>query len=197
MEEFNNNNKPEQQNEFNGYNSENSNENPANNGGGNSPYADVNPYENPNPYTSNFNPYTTEGNRYASDYGVSPERKERKGLGIAGMILGILSLIFCCVWYLSLPCAIIGLILSIVSQKAKSNGFALSGIIMCGFGLAFALLITISTFALFGSFIEEFMKAFESALESISGDSSGGSSFDHNNGAIVNLFNFIKGILKR
>ncbi|MBR3864435.1 MAG: DUF4190 domain-containing protein [Clostridia bacterium] len=194
MEEFKNDNQFEENITKNENEQPNENENKDN-----SPYADVNPYENPNPYTSNFNPYTSDSDNYASDYGVNNQKKERKGLGIAGMVLGIVSMVLCCAWYIALPCSLIGLILSIVSQKSKGNGFAVAGIILCSFALAFALLIFLSVVSLFGTFFEEFMKAFESAWESASGDlyGSDSSSFDHNNGAIINLFNFIKGIFKR
>ena len=187
MEEFNN------DNQFN-KNTPN-NESNANENKGNSPYADVNPYENPNPYTSSFNPYTSDSDNYASDYDASNQRKDKKGLGVAGMVLGIVGLVLCCAWYISLPCAAIGLILSIVSQKAKGNGFAVAGIVLCSFALAFSLLILLSVVTLLGAFFEELMKEFESALEEYSSGSD--SSFDHNNGAIINLFNFVKGIFKR
>ncbi len=201
MEEFRNKNQFEEKPEdFKGGTPENNQEDQnANNNDTNSPYADVNPYENTNPYTSSFNPYTSSGNNYSSDYGVNNQRKERKGLGIAGMVLGIISMVLCCAWYIALPCSLIGLIFSIVSQKSKANGFALAGIILCSFSLAFALLICLSVVSLFSAFFEEFMKAFESALESASDGLSGSdsSSFDHNNGAIINIFNFVKGIFKR
>ena len=68
-----------------------------------------------------------------------------KGAGIAGMILGIASLVFMCYFYISLPCAIVGLILSISSKsKAKKagmkNGFSVAGIITSAIGLGIAVL---------------------------------------------------------
>lgn len=68
-----------------------------------------------------------------------------KGAGIAGMILGIASLVFMCYFYISLPCAIVGLILSISSKsKAKKagmkNGFSVAGIITSAIGLGIAIL---------------------------------------------------------
>ena len=39
-----------------------------------------------------------------------------KGLGIASMVLGIVSLVFFCVLYLAIPCAIVGIILGIVQE---------------------------------------------------------------------------------
>ena len=56
-----------------------------------------------------------------------------KGLGIASMVLGIISLVLFCIWYISVPCAIIAMALGGVAvSKAKSvgasNGMAVAGI---------------------------------------------------------------------
>lgn len=69
-----------------------------------------------------------------------------KGLGITGMVLGIISLVFFCVFYIGLPCAIIGLVLSIVSaSKAKSvgqkNGMATAGIICSAISIGLGLIV--------------------------------------------------------
>ena len=46
-----------------------------------------------------------------------------KGLGITSMVLGIVSLALFCVWYLAIPCAIVGVILGCMSySKAKQAG---------------------------------------------------------------------------
>ena len=63
-----------------------------------------------------------------------------RGLGIAGLILGILSLLFSAAWLLSGICGVLGVIFSAVAlSKAKkagrSNGVALGGLICGIFGL--------------------------------------------------------------
>lgn len=68
-----------------------------------------------------------------------------KGIGIAGMILGIASLVCCCEGIIAGPCALIGLILSIVgvskaSKAGAKNGFAIAGIVCASIGLIFAAL---------------------------------------------------------
>ena len=69
-----------------------------------------------------------------------------KGLGITGMVLGIVSLVFFCVFYIGLPCAIIGLVLSIVSaSKAKAvgqkNGMATAGVICSAISIGLGLIV--------------------------------------------------------
>ena len=56
-------------------------------------------------------------------------------MAVASMVLGIVSLVLFCVWYISIPCAIIGLVLGFVA-KGKANrgeggggGMAIAGIV--------------------------------------------------------------------
>ena len=83
-----------------------------------------------------------------------------KGLGVASMVLGIVSLVLFCIWYLAIPCAIIGAALGGVAQsKAKAagvkNGMAVAGItcscIALGVAILF-LLLGIIGLASIGSF---------------------------------------------
>lgn len=69
-----------------------------------------------------------------------------KGLSIASMITGIASLVMLCVLYLSVPAAIVGLVLGIISSnKAKEvgmkNGMATAGIICSSIALGISILI--------------------------------------------------------
>lgn len=70
------------------------------------------------------------------------------GLAIAGMVLGIVSLALFCVYWLAIPCAIVGLILSIIGLKkskvvGKGHGMALAGVITSIVALGLAILIII------------------------------------------------------
>ena len=87
--------------------------------------------------------------------GVAPseEKKSTSGLAVASMVCGILSIVGCCIWYMGIILAIVGLVLGIISQAKQKNGFSLAGIITSAFGLAFgiiALIIVIASFAIYG-----------------------------------------------
>ena len=56
--------------------------------------------------------------------------QESKGLSIASMVLGIVSLVFFCIIYLSIPCAILALIFGFVGNKKGGKGMAITGIIL-------------------------------------------------------------------
>ena len=76
---------------------------------------------------------------------VAPVTVPGKGQGVASMVLGIISLVLFCIWYIALPCAIISLILGAVgSSNAKKagmkNGMATAGIVMSCIALGLALL---------------------------------------------------------
>lgn len=73
-----------------------------------------------------------------------------KGLGIASMVLGIVSLAIFCAWYLAIPCAIIGAALGGVAQsKAKAagvkNGMAVAGIACSCVSLGISVLVLLWT----------------------------------------------------
>jgi len=88
-----------------------------------------------------------------------------KGLGIAGMVLGIVSLALWCWIYVAIPCAIVGLILSAVGlKKAKDagmkNGMAVAGIVCSSIALGILIIIWISTALLVSSVESELEDAF-------------------------------------
>lgn len=70
---------------------------------------------------------------------------ERKGFAIASLVLGILSLVLCCIYGGFL--GILGLIFGIVSlaKKESKMGMAIAGIITSAFGLVYGILMVMAT----------------------------------------------------
>jgi len=58
------------------------------------------------------------------------EQQESKGMSIAAMVLGIVAVVFCCVAYISIPCAILALIFGFVGKKKGGKGMAIAGIVL-------------------------------------------------------------------
>lgn len=56
--------------------------------------------------------------------------EEKKGLSIAAMVLGIISIVLFCIWYVSLPCAILAIIFGIVGMKKGGKGMAIAGLVL-------------------------------------------------------------------
>lgn len=72
---------------------------------------------------------------------TAPE--EKKGLSVAAMILGIISLVFFCVWYLSIPCAIIAIVLGVLGRKKGGKGMATAGIVLGIIAIILVVLILV------------------------------------------------------
>lgn len=67
-----------------------------------------------------------------------------KTMGIVGLILGIVSIVFgCCIFFLAIPCGIVGIILSAIAMKKakaarRKNNVALAGLICSIIGTVWA-----------------------------------------------------------
>lgn len=55
---------------------------------------------------------------------------ENKGFSIASMVLGIISIVLFCIWYLSIPCAILAIIFGVVGMKKGGKGMAIAGLVL-------------------------------------------------------------------
>lgn len=88
--------------------------------------------------------------------------KDRKGLAIAAMVLGIVSLVLFCIWYISIPCAILAIIFGILSLKSTKRGMAIAGITTGAIG--FVLMVVLYLFLFFAIGVGTF-STIEDALE--------------------------------
>lgn len=79
------------------------------------------------------------------------QTNQGSGFSIASMVLGIVSIVFsCCLWYIALPCGVVGLVLGVLSLRDKKPGrnTAIAGIVMCIVSLALAVVAIIFAGAL-------------------------------------------------
>lgn len=76
------------------------------------------------------------------------------GLATASMVLGIVSLVFFCAWYLAFPCAVVAIVLGAVAKSktnrglATGSGMATAGIV-CGIisiGLVILIIVGLLSF---------------------------------------------------
>ena len=98
-----------------------------------------------------------------------PAEKPGKGMALAGMILGIIAVALFCIWYIGLPCAVVGLILSILARnKAKVTGvgagMAKTGLILCIIALALNIIGAIFLAALVTAMITGAKEASELSM---------------------------------
>ncbi len=72
--------------------------------------------------------------------------QDKKGYCIAALVLGIIALIFSCIFYLSLPCAILAIVFGIIGIKSKEKGMAVAGLITGAISLLISISIIIFVF---------------------------------------------------
>lgn len=84
-----------------------------------------------------------DNNYQSPELNQGPAVPDRKGMAVASLVLGIISVVLFCVWYLSLPCAVVGLILGILSLKSSGRGMAIAGLVLSIIALAIAVVMII------------------------------------------------------
>ena len=61
---------------------------------------------------------------------MNENNTESKGLSIASMVLGIVSLVLSCIVYISVPCAILAIIFGIIGMKKGGKGMGIAGLVL-------------------------------------------------------------------
>lgn len=83
---------------------------------------------------------------------------EKKGMSIAALVLGIVSVALFCFSYVSIPCAILAIIFGILGKKKGGAGMAKAGLILGIIALAIIVLTWIlatAGIAAIGSFVND------------------------------------------
>ncbi len=96
----------------------------------------------------------------ANDSG-SEMKSAGKGFCISGLVLGIVSLVFSWIWYISLSASIVGLVLSVVGRKkaklaSAPTGIGTAGMVLSIIGLSITGLVVLFTVVLAGAFVAAF-----------------------------------------
>ena len=115
-----------------------------------------NQYQYQNPNQGQFqNQYQYQQNQYQYQYPQQPP--ESPGFGVASMVLGIISLcLSCCAYFISIPCAIVGIILGLIGLKKQAGqGMATAGLV-CSIISFIPAIILISTGASIVSSLKNF-----------------------------------------
>lgn len=70
-------------------------------------------------------------------------KEESKGMSIASLVLGIVSLVMLCIWYISIPCSILAIIFGILGRKKGGKGMGTAGLVLGIITVAFLIIIYI------------------------------------------------------
>ena len=98
--------------------------------------------------TNNQNIETTVNENIKETANNTPQ-KDRKGFAIAALVLGIVSIVLACVWFLSIPCGILAIIFGALSLKSSKRGFSIAGIITGIIGTLALIIILILSFGIY------------------------------------------------
>lgn len=63
------------------------------------------------------------------------------GFNIASLVLGIVSIVLWCTWFISIPCSILALVFGIIGIKKQGKGMAIAGIVTSAISLAIWVLL--------------------------------------------------------
>ncbi len=79
--------------------------------------------------------------------GSMPQQKEPMGFAIAGMVLGIVSIVCCCSPFVGGATSVLGLIFSIIVlvQKKPGKGMAIAGVICAAIGLVLLISMMVAS----------------------------------------------------
>ncbi len=77
--------------------------------------------------------------------------QESKGLSIASMVLGIISVVLFCIWYISIPCAILAIIFGVIGKNKGAKGMAIAGLVLGIVAIAIVLIIILTGATLISS----------------------------------------------
>lgn len=80
---------------------------------------------------------------YTQGYQQPKKKTPAMGLGVTGMVLGILGIVFCWFMFFGFVFSLVGLILSIVAKKKGCTGVATAGIVCSAIGLGIGLIFSI------------------------------------------------------
>ena len=68
---------------------------------------------------------------------------DKKGFSIAALVLGIVAIVLSCIWYISIPCAILAIVFGILGIKSSKKGMSIAGITTGAIGIFISIAILI------------------------------------------------------
>ncbi len=93
-----------------------------------------------------------EEQNYQNAPSPAPSAPQNNGMAIAGMVLGICSVIFVFIfWIIGIILAVVGLILSIMARKQTPSGMATAGLVLNIVALAICAVVVLACTACLAS----------------------------------------------
>lgn len=77
--------------------------------------------------------------------------ENKNGISIAAMVLGIVAVALCWIWFIAFPCGVLAIIFGCIGNKKSKSKFAKTGFILGIVYMGLLLLITILMFVFIGT----------------------------------------------
>ncbi len=77
---------------------------------------------------------------------MGENNEKKQGLSVSSMVLGIVSIVTWCAWFMSVPCSILAIIFGILGVKQEEKGMAIAGIVTGSIALAIWIFMFIGMF---------------------------------------------------
>lgn len=71
------------------------------------------------------------------------QANDKKGFSIAALVLGIVAIVLSCIWYISIPCAILAIVFGILGIKSSKKGMSIARITTGAIGMFICIAIII------------------------------------------------------
>jgi len=75
---------------------------------------------------------------------ANQQQKDKKGFSIAALVLGIVAIVLCCVWYISIPCGILAIVFGTIGLRSSKRGMSIAGIITGVIGMILSIVLVIA-----------------------------------------------------
>lgn len=95
------------------------------------------------PLTAQSAPIAVSPQQPAQPTTFAVQKQESQGLSIASLVLGIFAILSSLLWIVSIPLAIIAIILGFIGKGKGGKGMALAGIILAGISIVISILFLV------------------------------------------------------
>ena len=82
-------------------------------------------------------------NQNSNNVETNAVENKKKNFSIAALVLGIVAIVLSCIWYISIPCAILAIVFGILGIKSSKKGMSIAGITTGAIGMFICIAILI------------------------------------------------------
>lgn len=83
-------------------------------------------------------------NQNSNNVETNAVENKKKNFSIAALVLGIVALVLSCIWYISIPCAILAIIFGVLGLKSSKRGMSIAGITTGAIGMVLSILLILN-----------------------------------------------------